>query len=204
MQSTLRRPSPRVCRIGPWAVSIAGHTPPILDVRPAVGDVVNLQHRAVRDLRDLVRAVEKDRSSADRPNPDFERLHDLARHAIDVIETLDLATNTADGLLAPNRRVSGLVRNETGLQGFQAAMSNRLLFFLDMLHLQPRPPVERDSARFQHVRTIGRPHPPCHRPRRPGQQGRNADRYLDRFGFPATCIHLCHLQHVVLWLYRFV
>ncbi|RMZ75711.1 hypothetical protein DV738_g5333, partial [Chaetothyriales sp. CBS 135597] len=83
---------------------------------PLLDEVASLQHCAVWTIRTLVRNLETDRTSVDRPSPDYEHLHDLARHAIHVSETLDLASNTIDGILAHHHSVS-----------------NRLLFYQDMI-----------------------------------------------------------------------
>ncbi|KAH8687386.1 hypothetical protein BGZ60DRAFT_6714 [Tricladium varicosporioides] len=58
--------------------------------------VVELQDKAVWAIRDLVRDMEKNRTTPIAPNPDYPRFHDIARHAIHVTETLELAVKTVE------------------------------------------------------------------------------------------------------------
>ncbi|KAK3333868.1 hypothetical protein B0T19DRAFT_344658, partial [Cercophora scortea] len=88
---------------------------------------------AVWAIRYLDRTTEESRSSADRPTPDYIRLHDLSRHAIHVSETLELATNTIDAILAHRSRVASLPATGAGLQDAEASVGNRLPFYQDML-----------------------------------------------------------------------
>jgi Mg2+ and Co2+ transporter CorA len=103
-----------------------------------VEEVVSLQDRAVWAIRDRVRATENQRW-AEWQKPDYIYLHDMARHAIHVAETLDVATNTLDGILAHHRRTAHLLDTGARLGDSSAwasastATANRLLFFQDML-----------------------------------------------------------------------
>ncbi|KAI0204124.1 hypothetical protein F4808DRAFT_369536 [Astrocystis sublimbata] len=65
-----------------------------------LGEVARIQERAVWAIRDRVRAVEKQVTPKGRPDPDYRILHDIARHAIHVSETLDVATSTIKRMLA--------------------------------------------------------------------------------------------------------
>lgn len=60
---------------------------------------VELHDEAVWLLRTLLRNIEKSRSSSTAAGPDFPRMHDLARHAIHVTETLDVAVNVMAAML---------------------------------------------------------------------------------------------------------
>ncbi|KAH8589902.1 hypothetical protein B0O99DRAFT_745712 [Bisporella sp. PMI_857] len=62
-------------------------------------EVVRLQDEAVWGIRNLVRQIEIERSTSTAPNPDYPRLHDIARHAIHVSETLDLAVKTVECMM---------------------------------------------------------------------------------------------------------
>lgn len=53
-----------------------------------IGAVVKLFDNAIWTLRDVVRYVEKARVTIDRPNPDYDHLHEAARHVIHCTETL--------------------------------------------------------------------------------------------------------------------
>ncbi|KAK4448451.1 hypothetical protein QBC34DRAFT_407440 [Podospora aff. communis PSN243] len=57
--------------------------------------VVALQDVAVWGIRGLVRTREKNRPALSAPNPDYQRDHDIARHAIHVSETAELAITTS-------------------------------------------------------------------------------------------------------------
>ncbi|KAI0836631.1 hypothetical protein F5Y06DRAFT_272991 [Hypoxylon sp. FL0890] len=63
-------------------------------------NVVHFQDNAVWAIRNQVRAIETERKPMGRPRPDYRRLHDIARHAIHVSETLDVTTETMDGIMA--------------------------------------------------------------------------------------------------------
>lgn len=57
-------------------------------------EVAHWEDEAVWALRNLVRDVEKQVIPADRPQPDYRQLHDIARHAIHVTETLEVISDT--------------------------------------------------------------------------------------------------------------
>lgn len=59
-----------------------------------------LEDEAVWKMRDLIREKEKERSPVGRPQPDYRYLHDVARHAIHVTETLDVIAETMSRVLA--------------------------------------------------------------------------------------------------------
>lgn len=62
-------------------------------------EVVRLQDDAVWGIRNLVRQTEIDRTNSRAPNPNYPRLHDIARHAIHVSETLELAVRTFEHMM---------------------------------------------------------------------------------------------------------
>lgn len=62
-------------------------------------EVLLLQDQSVWMIRDQVRAIEKSRALVTQPNPNYGHLHELARHAIHVSETLDTAAKTAESIL---------------------------------------------------------------------------------------------------------
>ncbi|SPO06915.1 uncharacterized protein DNG_09609 [Cephalotrichum gorgonifer] len=107
-----------------------------------VEEVVERQDRAVWAVRDWVRTIEKSRASSERPRPNYAWLHDIARHSIHVSETLELGTNTVEGILTHYHRVASLLGAETGTgpkePGTTAGVGvplivSRLRFFHDML-----------------------------------------------------------------------
>ena len=99
-----------------------------------VGELVVCQDRAVWGVRDWVRALEKSRVPSERPRPDYRRFHDMARHAIHVIETLELATNSVSGILAHHSRISG--GSSPASAETRDTIANRLTFFADLLRSQ--------------------------------------------------------------------
>ncbi|OTA93980.1 hypothetical protein M434DRAFT_282659 [Hypoxylon sp. CO27-5] len=62
--------------------------------------VVHFQDTSVWAIRNQVRAIETEIKPMGRPQPDYRRLHDVARHAIHVSETLDVTTETMESILA--------------------------------------------------------------------------------------------------------
>jgi Mg2+ and Co2+ transporter CorA len=66
-------------------------------------EVIRLQDPSVWAIRDQVRAIETESVPTGKPNPDYRRLHDTARHAIHVSETLDLAVKTMGGVLTQHQ-----------------------------------------------------------------------------------------------------
>jgi hypothetical protein len=98
-----------------------------------VEEVVNLQDRAVWNIRDLLRETEKNRMSSLKPQPDYPYLHDLSRHTIHVSETLDLAILTTDSILSHHNRVIDKLSTGASPKGISDWVHNRLLFFQHML-----------------------------------------------------------------------
>lgn len=95
---------------------------------PLVDEVVRLQDISVWAIRDRVRAIETQRAPAERPNPNYRLLHDIARHAIHVSETLDVAVKTLGGILTQHQEfvVAG------GLDASKD-LRRRLLFYEHLL-----------------------------------------------------------------------
>lgn len=63
-------------------------------------EVARFEDEAVWAMRDLVRHKEKEILPAGRPQPNYRYLHDVARHAIHVTETLDVIAETMSRVLA--------------------------------------------------------------------------------------------------------
>ncbi|CAG8045672.1 unnamed protein product [Penicillium salamii] len=69
-------------------------------VYPAlVEQVARAQEPSVWGIRDHVRGLETEGKPEGRPQPDYRRLHDIARHAIHVNETLDVAVQNLEDIL---------------------------------------------------------------------------------------------------------
>ncbi|KAI0384206.1 hypothetical protein F5Y04DRAFT_238250 [Hypomontagnella monticulosa] len=99
-------------------------------------DVVNFQDTAVWAIRNQVRAIEKERKPKGRPQPDYRRLHDIARHAIHVSETLDVATETVDGILAQHNDFLAQhpdLQTQYANQSFSENIHRQLIFRKNMI-----------------------------------------------------------------------
>ncbi|KAI0509254.1 hypothetical protein F5B22DRAFT_368605 [Xylaria bambusicola] len=68
-----------------------------------LSEVARHQEAAVWAIRNQVREVEKQTLPLGRPNPDYRNLHDIARHALHVSETLEVAVKTIKSMLDRHR-----------------------------------------------------------------------------------------------------
>jgi hypothetical protein len=99
-----------------------------------VEEVVRLQDEAVWAIRTLVRNIEVHRTKSTAPNPDYPRLHDIARHAIHVSETLDLAVKTVRCIIAQhNQFVAERGPSGGSLETTKRKFHERMNFYLHML-----------------------------------------------------------------------
>lgn len=64
-----------------------------------VEQIALMQEPSVWGIRDHVRLTETEGKPEGRPQPDYRRLHDIARHAIHVNETLDVALQNLEHIL---------------------------------------------------------------------------------------------------------
>ncbi|KAI9781822.1 MAG: hypothetical protein M1816_002172 [Peltula sp. TS41687] len=94
---------------------------------------------AAWDIRDLVRETEMKRTSAQepkpgKPRPNYPLLRDIARHAIHVSETLDLAVNTVESILREHEPfVSHTSDADRKMKAVSKQIHRRLLFYNQML-----------------------------------------------------------------------
>lgn len=97
-------------------------------------EILHLQDQSVWMIRDQVRATEKNRARVTRPNPDYGHLHEIARHAIHVSESLDATVKTVESIL---QRHTDYVKSATdadkSLRRAFKQLRNRLLFLEHML-----------------------------------------------------------------------
>ncbi|KAI1121220.1 hypothetical protein F5Y10DRAFT_256733 [Nemania abortiva] len=89
-----------------------------------LNELARLQERAVWAVRDKVRAVEKKPPPEGRPKPDYRHLHDVARHAIHVSETLDVAAQTIERILRRHKDLMGSTPEDG-----QQAVHSEIQFF---------------------------------------------------------------------------
>ncbi|KAJ5087378.1 hypothetical protein N7456_010994 [Penicillium angulare] len=97
-------------------------------------EVARLQEHAVWGIRDHVRDIEKEETpSKTKPQPNYRRLHDIARHAIHVTESLDVAVQNVDHIIKQHELYASLwaegstpdIRQHASFQD----TSSRLSFF---------------------------------------------------------------------------
>ncbi|KAH6867302.1 hypothetical protein B0T10DRAFT_573012, partial [Thelonectria olida] len=98
-----------------------------------VEEIVLLQDEAVTRIRNLVREIEKnraDQNSPTAPNPCYQRLHEVMRHAIHVSETLSVACATVQSIQLYHER---LLAERKTTHGISKNIASRLSFHLHML-----------------------------------------------------------------------
>ncbi|EJT80531.1 hypothetical protein GGTG_00527 [Gaeumannomyces tritici R3-111a-1] len=67
-------------------------------------EVLDSQHKAIWGMRGLVRDTEKKRERDNQTPMDFPKLHDLARHAIHISETMDLCALSMDEIISHQKQ----------------------------------------------------------------------------------------------------
>ncbi|KAB5515651.1 hypothetical protein GE09DRAFT_576746 [Coniochaeta sp. 2T2.1] len=97
-------------------------------------EIAILQDQAVWTIRDKVRETERTRTSEHKPAPNYRHLHDLARHAIHVSETLALAVMAAGSISQQHLEITGGTA-DTDEHSRRAAkrIGNRIVFYEHML-----------------------------------------------------------------------
>lgn len=100
---------------------------------PLVEEVVRLQDQAVWATRTQVRNMEKGRTQTYTPGLDFAHVHDVARHAIHVSETLDVGIKTLGEVLREHAVFTERAAAEPSKRNASRAVDERLLFLQHML-----------------------------------------------------------------------
>ena len=72
-------------------------------------EVVRLQNKSVWAIRDKIRNVEKEQQPGGKPAPDYRRLHNIARHATHVTETLEVASLSMDRIISLHQSIQQAV-----------------------------------------------------------------------------------------------
>lgn len=97
-------------------------------------EILHLQDQSVWMIRDQVRTTEKNRTLVTRPNPDYGHLHEIARHAIHVSESLEVTVKTVETILQRHAEfVAQFTDADKTLKGDPKHLRNRLLFLESML-----------------------------------------------------------------------
>ncbi|KAJ5876473.1 uncharacterized protein N7529_002057 [Penicillium soppii] len=93
-----------------------------------LGEVGRLQEGSVWGIREYVRDIEKAETPADqKPNPNYRRLHDIARHAIHVTETLDVAAQNIEHIIKQHEIYTNMLADPQPRA--HQLISRRLAFF---------------------------------------------------------------------------
>lgn len=107
---------------------------PFWAVEKIVNSVVDACDRTVWAVRDQVRRIEMVQMPSDRkPSPDYREMHDLARHAIHVSESLTVSLETVGSII---RSHDNLLRARTDRVSVREGkmIHSRLLFMENILH----------------------------------------------------------------------
>lgn len=109
-----------------FSPDLAQLSDPFWVYRGLLEEVVHLQDTAVWALRDQVRGIEKERQPVGKPQPDYARLHDIARHSIHVNETLEATLQTIGQIIYHHKAM----REDTKIdQSVVQSVHARLQFF---------------------------------------------------------------------------
>ncbi|KAI0154579.1 hypothetical protein GGR57DRAFT_502326 [Xylariaceae sp. FL1272] len=100
---------------------------------PILEHLVELHETAIWGLRGLVRTVEKERDRERRQRPNSRHLHEIARHAIHQIETLDYAIEMGRSIITSHQRLISLEPSPRIEQSLSHRTEDKLLFLEKML-----------------------------------------------------------------------
>ncbi|KAH7193832.1 uncharacterized protein B0J16DRAFT_412397 [Fusarium flagelliforme] len=87
-----------------------------------------LQDNSVWAIRDRVRDIEKQKSR-EKPNPRYRFMHDTARHAIHVSETLEVAEKTVASIIAQHKSFQDEMSMERKVRAGYRRVGERLLWY---------------------------------------------------------------------------
>ena len=93
-------------------------------------EVLRLHNDAVWSIRTSVRYIEHKRMT---PSPDISGIHDLARHAIHVLETLDLAARILDSMILHHDQFASEIITTDAMDKTTQHIANRLLFYKEAI-----------------------------------------------------------------------
>ncbi|KAH8900100.1 hypothetical protein GQ53DRAFT_836061 [Thozetella sp. PMI_491] len=98
-------------------------------------EVIHLEDQAVWAIRNMVRATEQSRAIGDNPQPDYSRMHDMARHAIHSYESLDTSCVNCEAIMDHHNRVTRSLPScaEMSSTSVHAWVHNRLAFHQNLL-----------------------------------------------------------------------
>lgn len=97
-------------------------------------EILRLQDQSVWMIRDQVRMTEKNRALVTRPDPDYGHLHEIARHAVHVSESIEVTCKTVESILQRHAEfLADVTDADKALLGDPKHLRNRLLFLESML-----------------------------------------------------------------------
>jgi Mg2+ and Co2+ transporter CorA len=97
-------------------------------------ELVRLQDISIWKIRNQLREMELARTPSGKPQPDYPRLHDFARHVIHVLETLDISVEAATSIVKQHRNLTSNMTEATkATQAAYRSIHNRLVFYEGML-----------------------------------------------------------------------
>lgn len=95
-----------------------------------LNEVISLQDDAIWKARDRVRTVERSSSQSMAKRPDYRRMHDLARHAIHIVETVTVTKETIQRIITQHSSFTAGVKDATETrQSITKRIHDRFLFF---------------------------------------------------------------------------
>lgn len=112
-------------------------------------EVLLLQDQSVWMIRDQVRATEKSRALVTQPNPNYGQLHELARHAIHVSETLDTAAKTVESILQRHAEYMAGIGDTNQSQRRASKRLQHRLHFLEHMFVSLKYRSASNQARLQ-------------------------------------------------------
>lgn len=112
-------------------------------------EILHLQDKSVWMIRDQVRAIEKNRALVTQPNPDYGHLHELARHAIHVSETLDTTAKTVESILQRHAEYVAGVSSADKAQARASKLLRDRLHFLEHMFISLKYRSASNQARLQ-------------------------------------------------------
>ena len=93
-------------------------------------DIISLQDEAVWKLTDFVRTIERSSLQSTTHRPNYRQLHDLARHAIHIVETMTLTNETIRHIKTQHETFTADIMGSRTERGRVAkAIHDRLLFY---------------------------------------------------------------------------
>ncbi|KAI2625665.1 hypothetical protein GGR54DRAFT_592520 [Hypoxylon sp. NC1633] len=112
-------------------------------------EIVHLHDSAVWSIRDLVRGIETKETQGGRPQPEYRHLHEIARHAVHVSESLNVTIDALEGMIAQHKEFLKHFDTEKGIDADDSENIRRQLCFYKSLSSGLSFREESNRARLQ-------------------------------------------------------